>query len=45
LDGKTFRLDVDGPQNDKGLDALVKVLQEMSIRNEDVNRLLSRRGS
>jgi len=38
LDGKTLGLDVDGPQNDKGLYALVPVRKEMSIRNEDVIR-------
>ncbi len=37
-DGKTLGLDMDGPQNDKGLYALVKVKREMSIRNEDVIR-------
>lgn len=36
LDGKTMGLDVDGPQNDKGLYALVPVQKETSIRNEDV---------
>jgi len=36
LDGKTLGLDVDGPQNDKGLYALVPVKKEMAIRNEDV---------
>ncbi len=35
-DGKTLGLDVDGPQNDKGLYALVDVKRETSIRNEDV---------
>ena len=38
LDGKTLGLDVDGPQNDKGLYALVPVQKQMSIRNEDVIR-------
>jgi Flp pilus assembly protein TadD len=38
LDGKTLGLDVDGPQNDKGLYALVPIGKEMSIRNEDVIR-------
>ena len=38
LDGKTLGLDVDGPQNDKGLYALVPVRKETSIRNEDVIR-------
>jgi len=36
LDGKTMGLDVDGPQNDKGLYALVPVQKETSIRNQDV---------
>jgi tetratricopeptide (TPR) repeat protein len=34
-DGKTMGIDVDGPNNDKGLYALVPVRQHMSIRNED----------
>ena len=45
LDGKTLGLDVDGPQNDKGLYALVPVRKEMSIRNEDVIRWSSFRGT
>ncbi len=36
LDGKTMGLDVDGPQNDKGLYALIPVKKETAIRNEDV---------
>ncbi len=36
LDGKTLGLDVDGPQNDRGLYALVKVQKQMAIRNQDV---------
>ena len=36
LDGKTMGMDLDGPQNDKGLYAIVPVKPEMSIRNEDV---------
>lgn len=35
-DGKTLGLDVDGPQNDKGLYALVSVQPKTVIRNEDV---------
>jgi tetratricopeptide (TPR) repeat protein/Tol biopolymer transport system component len=35
-DGKTLGIDVDGPQNDKGLYALVPIRQQMAIRNEDV---------
>ena len=45
LDGKTLGLDVDGPQNDKGLYALVPIGKEMSIRNEDVIRWSSFRGA
>ena len=43
-DGHTLGLDVDGPQNDKGLYALVPVRKEMSIRDEDVIRWSSFRG-
>lgn len=35
-DGKTMGIDVDGPNNDKGLYAIVPVRQHMSIRNEDM---------
>ncbi len=35
-DGRTMGMDVDGPQNDKGLYAIVPIGQHMSIRNEDV---------
>ena len=35
-DGKTLGLDLDGPQNDKGLYALVSIQPRMAIRNEDV---------
>jgi Flp pilus assembly protein TadD len=45
LDGKTLGLDVDGPQNDKGLYALVPVRKNMSIRNEDVIRWSAFRGA
>lgn len=38
LDGRTLGLDVDGPQNDKGLYALVPVTRNMTIRNRDVIR-------
>jgi Flp pilus assembly protein TadD len=38
LDGRTLGLDVDGPQNDKGLYALVPVAKNMTIRNRDVIR-------
>jgi tetratricopeptide (TPR) repeat protein len=37
-DGRTLGLDVDGPQNDKGLYALVSVAKNMTIRNQDVIR-------
>ena len=36
LDGKTLGMDMDGPQNDKGMYALVPVRRQMAIRNEDV---------
>jgi tetratricopeptide (TPR) repeat protein len=36
LDGKTLGMDLDGPQNDKGLYTLSRVEPKMSIRNEDV---------
>jgi tetratricopeptide (TPR) repeat protein len=36
LDGKTMGMDLDGPQNDKGLYALADVKPQMSIRNQDV---------
>ena len=35
-DGKTLGMDLDGPQNDKGLYALVAVQPQMSIRTEDM---------
>jgi len=37
-DGKWLGIDVDGPQNDKGLYALVPIRKATSIRNEDVIR-------
>jgi tetratricopeptide (TPR) repeat protein len=37
-DGKWMGIDVDGPQNDKGLYALVPVRKATSIRSEDVIR-------
>jgi tetratricopeptide (TPR) repeat protein len=37
-DGSTFGLDVDGPQNDKGLYALIPVGKQMTIRDQDVIR-------
>jgi tetratricopeptide (TPR) repeat protein len=36
LDGKTMGMDMDGPQNDKGLYALAEVKPKMSIRNQDM---------
>ena len=44
LDGKTLGLDVDGPQNDKGLYALVPLMKETSIRNENVIKWSSFQG-
>ena len=35
-DGRTLGLDVDGPQNDKGMYALIPVAKNMTIRNQDV---------
>ncbi|MGD0786538.1 MAG: tetratricopeptide repeat protein [Terracidiphilus sp.] len=35
-DGKTLGLDMDGPQNDKGLYGIVPVQRRMTIRNEDM---------
>jgi tetratricopeptide (TPR) repeat protein len=35
-DGKTMGMDMDGPQNDKGLYALADVKPRMSIRNQDM---------
>jgi len=35
-DGKTLGMDMDGPQNDKGLYALAEIRPEMSIRTEDM---------
>ena len=35
-DGKTLGLDMDGPQNDKGLYALVPVSEKMTIRTQDM---------
>src|SRR5581483_2014511 len=43
-DGKTLGLDLDGPQNDKGLYALVSIKPRMTIRNEDVIAWSSFRG-
>ena len=43
-DGGTLGVDVDGPQNDKGLYALVPVRPQTSIRNEDVIQWRSFRG-
>ena len=35
-DGKTLGMDLDGPQNDKGLYAIAAVKPQMSIRDEDL---------
>jgi tetratricopeptide (TPR) repeat protein len=35
-DGKTMGMDLDGPQNDKGLYTILPVQRRMTIRNEDV---------
>ena len=35
-DGKTLAMDVDGPQNDKGMYAIASVAPRMSIRTQDV---------
>jgi tetratricopeptide (TPR) repeat protein len=35
-DGKTLGLDMDGPQNDKGLYALVPVTERMAVRTQDM---------
>lgn len=35
-DGKALGMDMDGPQNDKGLYAIVKVQPQMTIRSEDL---------
>ena len=43
-DGKTLGLDMDGPQNDKGLYAIVKVKPHMTIRNEDLVAWSTSRG-
>ncbi len=43
-DGKTLGMDMDGPQNDKGMYALVPISKEMSIRNQDVIEWSSFRG-
>jgi tetratricopeptide (TPR) repeat protein len=43
-DGKTVGMDVDGPQNDKGLYALAAVTARTSIRNEDIIEWSSFRG-
>jgi tetratricopeptide (TPR) repeat protein len=43
-DGKTLGMDMDGPQNDKGMYALVPISRDMSIRNQDVIEWTSFRG-
>lgn len=42
--GKTLGLDMDGPQNDKGLYALVPIQKRMTIRTEDMISWASFRG-
>ena len=44
LDGKTLGMDLDGPQNDKGMYALASVAPSMSIRHRDVIEWASVRG-
>src|SRR5581483_2820037 len=44
-DGSTLVMDLDGPQNDKGLYALASVRKEMTIANENVLSWTSLRGS
>jgi Flp pilus assembly protein TadD len=43
-DGRTLGLDLDGPQNDKGLYAIVPIERQMSIRNQDVTSWKAFRG-
>jgi tetratricopeptide (TPR) repeat protein len=43
-DGKTLGLDMDGPQNDKGLYAMAPVAQKMTIRTQDMVSWSSFRG-
>ena len=43
-DGKTLGMDMDGPQNDKGMYALTQISRHMSIRNEDVIQWSSFKG-
>jgi len=43
-DGKTLGMDMDGPQNDKGMYALAPISRKMSIRNEDVIQWSSFKG-
>jgi tetratricopeptide (TPR) repeat protein len=43
-DGKTLGMDMDGPQNDKGMYALAQISQHMSIRNDDVIQWSSFKG-
>jgi len=35
-DGKTLGIDLDGPQNDKGMYSLVPIAKQMTIRSQDV---------
>jgi tetratricopeptide (TPR) repeat protein len=43
-DGKTLGMDMDGPQNDKGLYTLASIRPQMAIRNEDMIAWSSFRG-
>ena len=43
-DGRTLGMDMDGPQNEKGLCAIVKVKPQMAIRNQDLVACSSYRG-
>jgi tetratricopeptide (TPR) repeat protein len=43
-DGKTLGMDMDGPQNDKGMYALAPISKDMSIRDQDVIEWSSFRG-
>ena len=44
LDGKTLGMDLDGPQNDKGMYTLASISPNMSIRNQDVIEWSAARG-
>jgi tetratricopeptide (TPR) repeat protein len=44
LDGKTLGMDLDGPQNNKGMYALASISPSMSIRNQNVIEWSAARG-